>query len=242
MTPQDDAVWPPCAVHKDPQMRHWCEWTRQYLLGGFDAKDIEPGQRYCVPVVPIFDLYAEVSIGTEVYSGVAAQLSLVFGSDPFSLNEDLISLGMWAQGEGRLVIAATINDWAEGKRSARCESSSHGFEQEMQIQRMQTAENPVFPVANNWCLAYHLCCYPCYLVIEEKVSSTGPDSFTASTFGVNPKEFQASASSIGGSSSEARQQATQDALRARFNKRTTRFLGDSGQGNYYNSWPEGRGF
>lgn len=213
MSPEDDVTWPRCPVHTNSSghgARHWCDVVRTFLVKGRDADDIDPGGRYCVPIVPSLDLFAEVSIGSELIA-ISADLALVKGSDPFAMNEDLIPLGRWATGEGRLVIASVVSDWAEGHASDKCTATSHGFHQEMILQERAKVNDPTFWKANKWCLAYYGNCYPCHTA-KPKTADDGPVSFNASSFGVDPNDFGGSSGSTVGN----RQQRTRDALRSRF--------------------------
>lgn len=217
MKPEDDVTWPRCPAHTNSSghaARHWCDHVRTILVEGRDAPDIEPGARYCVPIVPSLDMFAEVSIGSDLIAGISADLALVKGSDPFAMNEDLIPLGRWATGEGRLVIASVVSDWAEGHAPDKCTASRHGFPEEMTLQGRPKDDN-TFWKANKWCLAYYGHCYPCQVATQMPggVTASPVINFDASSFGVNPNEFG------GGGRPRAavsREQRTRDALRNRF--------------------------
>lgn len=224
--PVDDVTWPRCPLPQPDQgpadvgecprggQRDWCEHTRDFLIKGLDSVEIEFGQRYCVPIVPIHDFYAEVSIDSEVIGGVCAKLALVFGTDPFSLNEDLIHLGMWTQGEGRLVIASIIGDWITANSFNECKASSHSFQQEMALQSQQNAvlKNGEWAKANRWCLAYYKMCLPCYDTNKAKASSFV--DFDASSFGLDDTVHDR-----GFNNNSARAQDTMSRLKERFGRR-----------------------
>jgi hypothetical protein len=176
--------------------------------------------RYCVPAVPAYDLYAEVSIGDAVIPDLAYELAIVINSeatDPFGLKEEMIPLGLWSPGEGRLIIASAVNDWAEGVADPKCISTKHGFEQEMQLQKMAKAPDATWVKADRWCMAYYKCCYPCYQTKQNTASgSTGIVDFTAGSFGVNPGDFGG-----GGRAPSAAQARARDALRQRYGNRAS---------------------
>lgn len=186
MTPDDDVMWPFCRIHNDPATQHWCSWTRDSFVNGDDVESIEQGMNYCVPIVPVRYLYAEVVIDSKLISGVCAKLFLVTES-PFNLSvssdDDMIPLGLWTKGDGRLTIASVINDWVQGVVPEKCTATSHSFAQEMSIQKLT---EPTDIKANNWCLAYYNMCLPCYEDIKKNTVPT-PD-FTANSFGLDPND------------------------------------------------------
>lgn len=244
MIPAEDNTWPVCPSH---QMRHWCDVTRDYFISGSDSDNMCDGLRYCVPAVPLYNLYAEVSIGDEVLPGIAWELALVVQKPDMTLfgmenEEDFISLGLWTPGEGRLIIASAIDDWAEGYADPKCVNTKHGFPEEMQHQVMEKADTDgLYAKANRWCLAYYKKCYQCYVkpapVNAPQIPrpDSGPDSWNASSFGVNPDDFKGG----GRRPSSGRQDRARDALRQRYSQRIM-----SGQDpvsdSSDNNWPDGR--
>jgi hypothetical protein len=199
------------------------------LTRGLDAPGIEPGSRYCVPIVPTADLYAEVSIAVDAIAGVAYNFALVI-TDAFSMEEELISLGLWTAGEGRLVMASSINDWMGVLPDVvTCNAGTHGFKEEMELQK---DPSPVAVKATRWCLAYHKCCFPCYKVRQNTVLGTGRtiQDFTASSFGIQAGDFNIT----GAAPSNGRQAFARDALRAKYSKRQLLGIDPMPQGN--NNW------
>jgi len=214
MRPEDDSTWPRCGEHHDPTVRHWCDWTRAYLLEGRDADDISHGLRYCVPIVPTQGWYAEVSIDTEVIGGISAALHLIKELDPFGVAEEEVYLGLWTVGEGRSSMASTINEWCIGQPIEKCTFSSHGFEQEMQFQAMLKSSDKEDKQINRWCLAYYGCCSFCY--IQRDVAQQGAQGWTAAEFGLNGSNFQNTANTASG----ARTQNIMSHLQQRYGSRT----------------------
>lgn len=211
MRPEDDERWPNCSFHST---KHWCDVTRQFMIDGNDHYLIEPGIRYCVPIVPTMDLYAEVSIDSEAVIPDSYGFGLVMFADPFSMEEEIQSLGLWTRGEGRLSMAASVNDWVEGYADDKCNAQSHSFEQEMHYQKMNGS---LEIKANRWCLAYFKRCYPCIKELENKSTATQVVNFDATSFGVNPSEFRSGGSQT--FNTNARQNRARDALRNRFGNR-----------------------
>lgn len=221
MTPVEDASWPPCPDHGE---RHWCSYTAHYLAENKDADIIVPGLRYCVPMFPDYNLYAQVAIDpAEIAPGIA-YLSLVI-SKPFAPDdEDLIEMGLWTQGEGRLVMYRTIESMIEfGHDDKVCNYLKHSFPQEMQLQEeIKRDENGVAKRANTFALYYHGRCIVCHRN-EDTVAVDPEQSWTASSFGVNPEDFKGR----GGAPQTGRQQRTREALNNRFGNRVTDQYGNN---------------
>lgn len=235
MMPQDDAKWLPCTTHGE---KHWCENTRQSFLDGTDADNIEPGLRYCIPIIPDLDFYAEVAIDPELIGGQCAMLHLVTFTDLFSSAEEFDTLGMWTVGEGRLIIASTINSWTAANTKEKCVAASHGFKQEMEYQEIEKGSDEKHKKANAWCLAYYACCYPCYWQRNQSVTSQTSGSFTATSFGLDPGSFGGNASS-NSFNTNARQARARDALQQRFGQQRARRIlgGEEPMPTGDNSWP-----
>jgi len=232
VNPPDDAKWPICAMHGD---RHWCDNIREHILAHKDGVDIEPGLRYCVPVAPAFELYAEVSISDQMIADLAAPMSLVLpevNGDPFGMNENLVELGMWSRGEGRMVMNAAVLDWMEN-RPHQCEASSHNFSEEMKLQQfIGPGGHSPNTIANNWCLAYYKMCYICYTIPKD-----APPEWTAANFGLTGFSGQQQPAT-------GRQNRTRQALQQRFGQqraaRMERGLEPVPEGS--NSWPNPEGY
>lgn len=228
MTPADDPIWPECHEHRTPSGQtehHWCDWTRQTLVDGGDVQDIIPGMRYCVPIVPTLDLYAEVSIGSEQIITDTYELSLV-NSEAFTLNEDFVNIGLWVRGEGRLTMSSVIDDWTMVFTNEVCKISSHGLNEQRHCDEIaRTPSRPDFQKAMRWCLGYHDMCWPCHKKTlniqpaQQRVTvnvSGDPSTFGSSQFGINAGDFNVSSDRR-----SRRADQTRDALRQRFGNRTT---------------------
>lgn len=237
MMPDEDPTWPVCSEHSvagpNNRMRHFCQWTADYLTQGKDHEDITLGMRYCVPVIPAANIYAEISISPELIAGISAELAIVKPgiSDPFSFGEELEVIGLWTKGEGRRIIAQTIGNWISATVPEKCESGTHGFEQEMKLQTSIKNKDDMYQMANNWSLAAYGMCIPCQEYTYSRIaasnvthSTAGPgvggsttvnvtQNFNAASFGLGSNNFNPSRD---GQSS--RQNATRDALRTRFGK------------------------
>ena len=104
--PDEDGSWPKCQFHA--QQRHWCDFTRNLLVVNDDADTLTWDMGYvAVPVVPQYDLYADVTIGEEIIEGLAYMLKLVMpanGTFPLPDEETLVDLGVYTRGEGRIII------------------------------------------------------------------------------------------------------------------------------------------
>jgi hypothetical protein len=223
VTPYDDATWPVCLPHDSK--RHWCDWTRGILL---ESKDrIEPGGRYCIPIVPLHELYGEVSVDVnELAPGMYAlavvtmtedsDFSDVFGG---GITENLVDLGIWQPGEGRLAIARVVKDWMEGEYSDQiCYAPSHGFSQEMQFADMMKSTNePSHRELNAWCLITYRMCWPCYVSTVRNGGDPSIAPIVDTTAGAYGLDDTVTAPRVGGSS--AREQRTRDALANRQQQR-----------------------
>lgn len=239
--PQDDATWPDCTLHPDDNSpgsqaaHHWCDWTREYLIKGLDADEIrfDLGS-IAVPIVPQHDLYAELTIGEEVIPGLSYMLKLVVPNEsmPFSQPDDdeLVDLGLYTRGEGRLIMATAANDWASGYGGV-CKANSHGFPEEMLVQGAQNANDTPMLKAIKWCIAYYKRCYFCNIKAQSSTGLAPVPDFNASSFGVNPDDFR------GGSRppANARQNRARDALRSRYGNRVMAGQDPTTPGD--NRWP-----
>jgi hypothetical protein len=239
--PSDDTTWPDCSVHPDDNSpgaqvaHHWCDWTREYLVKGLDAEEIRFDMgSLAVPMVPKHDLYAEVTIGEEVIPGLSYMLKLVVPKDsqPFAMpdDDDMIDLGLYTRGEGRLVMATAINDWASSY-DGECKATTHGFPEEMLVQGAQNANDVQMLKAIKWCIAYYKKCYFCNIKSQQNTGVAPVPDFSASSFGVNPDDFR------GGNRppANARQNRARDALRSRYGNRVMAGQDPTDLGN--NSWP-----
>lgn len=156
ITPEDDPRWPACN-HGE---KHWCDEVRAVLISGSDGVSMSPGDRVLIPVVPSYDLYAEVSLDVEVIGGMMVKLTLVKTKFVFSPDELLVPLGLHTLGEGRLVIAQALSAWMEGFEPEKCTYHNHSFPQEMEIGANKNVE--LFVKANRACLTIHDKCFPCW--------------------------------------------------------------------------------
>lgn len=230
--PQDDAVWPTCGVHDE---KHWCDWTREYLVKGMDAEEIRFDMgSLAVPMVPKHDLYAEVTIGEEVIPGMSYMLKLIVPKDaqPFAMpdDDDMIDLGLYTRGEGRLIMATAINDWASSY-DGECKATTHGFPEEMLVQGAQNTNDVQMLKAIKWCIAYYKKCYFCNAKAQTNTGVAPVPDFNAAAFGVNPDDFR------GGNRppANARQNRARDALRSRYGNRVMAGQDPTDTGD--NRWP-----
>jgi len=231
MMPEDDFSWPDCPEHGDK--KHWCQKVREILVAGEDA--IEPKLITCVPIVPELDIYAPVSIGDAVIPMTTYNLSLVPAEDPFAMpdpdgdSDEGPSLGLWTVGEGRLVITTILIDWASGSPHTRCISSSHGFAEEMKVQKSDKRGKD----ADRWSLAYYGTCWPCQQKRLPPLAGSGASqiNFTATSFGLEGIGNQVRTAASG------RQARAMDALRNRYTSRMTSGQDPTPQGD--NTWNQG---
>lgn len=162
MTPNDDPLWPRCGPTPcgDFRSQLWCDHVSQKIRNHQDQ--IETGMRVCIPVVPDWKQYAEVSIGEETAPGFA-EMALV-RHEPFSTDEELLSLGMWTEGEGRASIAHVVRQWIlsqiPGDNTAlECKQKNHSFTQWQRAEVMKSM--PKWIKANEWSILYNDMCIPC---------------------------------------------------------------------------------
>lgn len=166
MMPNEDPTWPICAPEPCGDFRAdmWCQHVRVYLHEKRDASAIQPGNRYCVPVVPMHGQYAEVGVDiAEMAPGIAG-LYLV-KAEPFSQEESLIDLGLWNEGEGRLSIAQVVDDWILSQGEQTCKQSTHSYAQELAISQLQHSKS--LKKANQWELIISGMCIPCHEKYEQ---------------------------------------------------------------------------
>lgn len=184
--PKDDPTWPVCVDHGE---KHWCDNMRAWIVGGKDDKDIDFGERYCVPIVPMRGLYATIEIdAVPIIPDLAGTLSLI-KEKPAGLvaaSEESIRLGMWTKGEGRLIFTTVLLDWAAGQTdngNAECPLSTHGFKDEIALAELRRDQSNLALVC--WSLAYIGHCPPCQ---ERLINNANVNNWTASTFGLNPSD------------------------------------------------------
>lgn len=174
MRPQEDPTWPECDICQPTPI--WCEHIRDLLARARDAHDIEPGLRFCCPVFPVQDVFAEVSIKPDEIAPGMAEMALV-REDIFTGEEEFFELGLWTRGEGRFSIAAVIQDWIIGHKPDKCQASAHGFNEEMMLAKMK---GTIAEKVSNWYLAFYDTCGPCYTRMSN-VASGG----ISNNFGLN---------------------------------------------------------
>lgn len=248
MMPKDDLSWPKCGIHSasevtgDSGMQHWCDWTRQYLIDNRDSEELKfdgaGDPRFtgsvAVPIVPQHDLYAEVTIGDEVIPGLSYMLKLVVPQDsnPFGIPDDdeMIDLGLYTRGEGRLVIATSINDWASGY-DGECKATSHGFLEEMLVQQAQNTNDVPTLKSIKLCVALYKKCFFCYRKGLANSDVAPVPDFNAVSFGINLDDFRG-----GNRPANARQNRARQALQGRYGNRVTAGLAPTDIGDNY--WPK----
>lgn len=200
MNPSDDILWPKCGLHKES---HMCDETREVMINFKDH--MEPGLRHSVPIEPSLNIYAEVSINpTSVIKDLSYKIFLVRNGDLPNSDPEMIDLGLWNFGEGRLVVSSVIQGWVKSVVPDRCTSHYHSFKQEMELQNLP----PSLEKANDWCLAYHDRCYPCH---RQSFTRVPPDAaFNAASFGLG------GISSQGNTGITSSQERAREALNNRF--------------------------
>lgn len=223
VNPADDPTWPICHDCPIPEgadptkyLKHWCASTRQFLLEGRDASHITWGLRYCIPIAPEEDWWAEVSIATEKLAGISGMLYLIKRNDAFSTEEEEVSLGLWTQGEGRASMSYALNSWIDSQDTEKCTWRGHGFEEEMKWQALQKSANSKGKKIDRWCLAYYGCCSICW-AFGNAASQQAVADMNAATYGITT-------STVGGSSSwntggTTRQQAIANQLTQKYGNR-----------------------
>lgn len=179
MRPEADPSWPQCA---QACQEVWCTHVRDYLIANKDAPAIQPGMRYCVPIVPTHMMFAEVAIGQPLMPGSA--LMFLIKSVPYSQDEEEVQLGMWSAGEGRMSMADVINDWIRSElpenRDPDCPNSAHQFKDMQVITRHR--DDKVWMKANDWSILINNMCYPCWVRYQQ--SNSGD-------FGLDPNNVEA---------------------------------------------------
>lgn len=170
MTPRDDAIFPICGDACEVwQENEWCPHVRDMLLRNRDASSIFPMSRICVPVSPVNKVWAEVSIGEEIAPGMA-DFSLV-KSQPFTNDEEFVSLGMWTQGEGRSSMSSVIQEWAASfPVDTHCKVTFHGTVQQSLVDTLVFGSYQW--AANQWHLNVDNACSYCYAKIQAVAART----------------------------------------------------------------------
>jgi len=178
--------------------------------------------RYCIPINPaLYKQYATVSIDSTSINGISAALHLIMPEDAFSQDDEKTEyLGLWTQGEGRLIIASVIADWVASRYSDgdKCTSTLHSFNQEMQWQEMMKNGHPELLKANRWCMAYYGLCYFC----QEGRTAVAATPGSAADFGLDGATFRTAQGNMNMSSrpvhsgTPPRRQTAREALQQRF--------------------------
>lgn len=166
MVPEDDPTWPEC-VHGTS---HWCEFAQGKIEQHEDSADLALGIRICVPMFPNEVLYAEAAIDSEPIGNSDSAILYLVRDSIISEDEELIPMGIWSPGEGRLIARYTFWDWAKSLNLA-CNYFDHGYKEELALTSMSNV--------NIWCLAYYKKCFLCYQKSNKNVIN-----FNASTFGL----------------------------------------------------------
>lgn len=179
MTPEDDAGWPGCPFHGNTV--NWCEERRLHFLNGLDIVSV--GTRICVPVVPDWNQWAEVSIDTaQIAPGIA--YACLVKSAPFSDNEELIQVGMWTEGEGRASLSGVILDWvkANSTHDMECPSTSHNFQEEVSNTKYKAKDSHKYQMTNAWSILMYDMCISCRMKFNQAFGGS------SETFGLDQVE------------------------------------------------------
>ena len=196
MLPIDDPSWPYCGEkscdNSSAGIKGWCSHIRDSFVANEDAGDFQPGMNYCVPIVPEYNLYAQVNLGTDIVCEVPrmVDLSLVL-PEPESVfvpldPPDLISLGLHVEGEGRIEIAYNVLSWMEAYADPKCTDPKHSYPQEMHFQQITRNNQPMDLKANAWCMAYYKKCWPCRIAELNPAQPATPSvQMNAAAFGLD---------------------------------------------------------
>lgn len=171
MMPNEDPTWPICSPEPCGDFRAdmWCQHVRTYLHNRKDTSAIQPGNRYCVPVVPMHGQYAEVGIDVAEMAPGIAGLYLVKG-EPFSQEETIIDLGLWNEGEGRLSMAQVVDDWITSQDEKVCAQSTHSYAEELAVAKY-TKGSKTLKKANQWELIISGMCIPCHEKYQQNIAN-----------------------------------------------------------------------
>lgn len=180
MEPADDPLWPHCSKCNEGVNAGWCEHVRQDMIENRDL--IKKGTRVCVPILPARAEWAEVSISPNLIADICADAALVIPGALFSdEEEELVSLGLWSKGEGRLVLAEMISQWIKSLDTEVCTWGTHGLSEEMQLQSI-FKKDALARQANLWSIATRSRC----LICSKKSSEWDQIQLSSDTnFGLN---------------------------------------------------------
>jgi hypothetical protein len=193
MMPEDDPTWPECNEH--PGNRHWCEQTAYLFKQNLDAQHIQPGLRYCVPIIPVKDAYAEVVIAIEVINNLFSNMFLIKNEGAvFSGAGQEIPIGFYTKGEGRLSMASVIADWADGIVPDKCSSPTHGYKEERSVVALLQSGDDLTKKLYWWDLAYHDMCSFCWM---RRINAGMTLMPSAETMGIDPNDFSGTTTQTG---------------------------------------------
>lgn len=165
----------------------WCDHIRDVIntMGDKDSIFVEllgmgsrvaPVQQIEVPLLPTYNIYAEVFL--EPISNESAKAYLLEVGDETG-GADGTFLGFFNIGEGRRQLRAMVLEWVKPlagnpdfpDRWSRCRSARHGYAQQARLSR-ECKDDPKLKVAHWWCIFMYHKCYHCFAI-------EGPDEVWA---------------------------------------------------------------
>jgi hypothetical protein len=157
----------------------WCPHLLEYIKKGLDAEELDFGIQFDVPLIPKWDMFANVAITTESIADICAPLVLLV-EDLFTNSVEEHDLGLWSKGEGMWSIRSVCFDWMRGRAGiellsdrGKCKSSAHNpFKHDRTIASLSSEQ----VMLHNWVLACHGLCLPEYEQVTGIKSNLVPDA------------------------------------------------------------------
>ncbi len=164
----------------------WCNHLTEYVNAGNDARELDFGVTFQVPIQPSKSMFVMVGISDDSIADICAPINLMV-EDLFTNDVNLHPLGLWTKGEGMMSIRNVVLDWIKGRAKieklghmAECPSSSHGFKD---IQAMRDVDDSLV-LWHNLAVALYGLCLPEY----EKFAATGNSALVPPAGGNTPDQ------------------------------------------------------
>ena len=157
----------------------WCSHLVEYLHNGWDARELDFGIQFEVPLVAKWGLLARVRISRESIADICAPMYVVV-DDLFTNGEEEHSLGLWNKGEGMWSIRYVCFDWMRGRTGitqlsdrAQCKSSAHNPFKHEKVMARYTSDQVML---HNWTVATHGMCLPEYEAVTGASANLVPNA------------------------------------------------------------------